>query len=176
MQYSGLTSKIFKYVVLKMIAKRSLALVALILFLARAWPEDLPSAPDFTEPSTDGKTISLADFRGRVVILNFWATWCAPCKAEIPAFERLKDAHPGTVEIIGAAVFSNEVKVGQFYSDLAINYPVIMGSYELMDEYGKIGVIPSTIIIDKKGRIAEHVVGYRTQAQYEEMIDPLLAE
>ena len=78
--------------------------------------------------------------------------------------------------IIGAAVFSSEAKVLQFYDDFQINYPVIMGSYELMYEYGHISAIPTTFIIDREGKIADTIVGYRNQAQYESLVLPLLAE
>jgi thiol-disulfide isomerase/thioredoxin len=133
------------------------------------------TAPAFTDKDLEDETISLADYRGRVVILNFWGTWCPPCKAEVPALERLKAEYRGELEIIGAAVFSSEDKVRQFYSDFQMNYPVIMGSYELMDEYGQVSAIPTTFIIDREGRIADTAVGFRNQAQDEDMVKPLLA-
>lgn len=133
-------------------------------------------APQFTEQDINDKgTISLNTYRGKVVMLNFWATWCPPCKAEVPALEQLQETHKDALVIIGAAVFSSSVDIDQFYKDYKINYPIIMGSYELMDEYGKISAVPTTILINKKGEIVGTVVGSRTQEQYEEILKPLLA-
>jgi cytochrome c biogenesis protein CcmG, thiol:disulfide interchange protein DsbE len=136
----------------------------------------LSPAAGFTEKDLDNRTISLKKFRGRVVLLNFWGTWCPPCQAEIPAFRRLQDEYRGRLEILGAAVFSSDADVHQFYKDYQINYPVFMGSYDLMDKYGRVSAIPTTFLINKKGEIAQKIVGSRSQAQYEEMIKTLLAE
>ena len=165
--------------------KHAIAGPALVLLsLALAWPDDavtssprglLPQpAPAFSERDTNGKLVTLDEYRGKVVLLNFWGTWCPPCKAEIPAFERMAVEHRENLKIVGAAVFSSEAKVLQFCTDFRINYPVFMGSYELMEEYGKVSAIPTTFIIDKKGRIIDKVIGSRSQAQYEEMLQPLL--
>jgi cytochrome c biogenesis protein CcmG, thiol:disulfide interchange protein DsbE len=133
-------------------------------------------APDFIERDiTDRQTISLHDYRGKVVMLNFWGTWCPPCRAEVPDLKALQRTHKDTLEIIGAAVFSSEAAVDKFYQDYKINYPIIFGSYELMEKYGKISVIPTTVIIDRKGAIAGTIVGSRTREQYEQMLKPLLA-
>ncbi len=165
--------------------KYAIAGPALVLLsLALAWPDDAvtPSpqslvsqpAPVFSERDTDGKLVTLDEYRGKVVLLNFWGTWCPPCKAEIPAFERMAVEHRENLEVVGAAVFSSEAKVLQFCADFQVNYPVFMGSYELMEKYGKVSAIPTTFIIDKKGRIVDLVIGSRSQAQYEKMIQPLL--
>lgn len=134
-------------------------------------------APDFTEKDIkNNETISLNNYRGKVVVLNFWATWCPPCRAEIPALEDLQDIYKDKLVIIGAAVFSSTAAIEQFYKDYEINYPVIMGSYELMEKYGKVRVVPTTILIDKKGEIADNVIGSRTKDQYAKMLKPLLAQ
>ena len=115
-------------------------------------------------------------YRGEVVVLNFWATWCPPCRTEIPALESVQALHKGKVVVIGASVYSNNRDTEQLYKEYEVNYPMLYGSYELMGEYGKVGTIPTTFLIDKQGRIAATVVGSRTAGQYEEMIGQLLSE
>jgi thiol-disulfide isomerase/thioredoxin len=137
----------------------------------------LSVAPDFTERDIhDTETISLNSYRGKVVLLNFWGPWCPPCRTEVPALEGLQDSFKDKLVIIGATVFSAEAPVEKFYRDYKINYPVIWGSYDLMDKYGKVSVFPTTVIIDKKGFIADTVKGSRTRDQFEAMLKPLLAE
>jgi cytochrome c biogenesis protein CcmG, thiol:disulfide interchange protein DsbE len=135
------------------------------------------AAAEFREKDiATGAAVFLDRYRGEVVMLNFWGPWCLPCRVEVPDLEALQAAHKGQLVVIGAAVFSSEVSVEKFYVDNRINYPVIMGSYELMGDYGGIKAVPTTIIIDRKGRIAARVVGSRTREQYEEMVGPLLAK
>ena len=119
--------------------------------------------------------VALRSYLGKVVVLNFWATWCPPCREEIPALESLQSSHGGRVAVIGASVFCSELDTEKFYKDFRINYPVIYGSFDLMEKYGKVSAVPTTFIINKKGEIAATVVGTRTRDQYEEMIRPLLA-
>jgi thiol-disulfide isomerase/thioredoxin len=134
-------------------------------------------APNFTERDiTNTATISLIKSRGKVVMLNFWGPWCPPCRAEVPALEKLQDIYRGKLLIIGAAVFSTEASVQQFYKDYKMNYPVIWGSFDLMEKYGKISAFPTTVVINKKGEIVSTVVGSRTKDQYEDMVKPLLSE
>ena len=134
----------------------------------------LQIAPDFSEKDIFGeKRVSLMDYKGKVVILNFWATWCPPCKEEIPDFIRLQEQYKDKLAIVGVSVFSDKDATKKFYSDYKINYPVFMGFYDLMDKYGQVSAIPTTFIINKNGGIAYKVIGIRTKAQYEEMIKSL---
>jgi cytochrome c biogenesis protein CcmG/thiol:disulfide interchange protein DsbE len=139
---------------------------------------DAPSlAPGFAEKDIYGKKmVVLHNLLGKVVILNFWATWCPPCRAEIPALEALQDTHKGKVVVVGISVFCSESSTEQFYKDYEINYPMIYGSYDLMYKYGRVSAIPTTFLINKKGELVAKVVGSRTKAQYEEMIGPLLVQ
>ena len=134
-------------------------------------------APDFAEKDIYGrKMVVLHQLLGKVVILNFWATWCPPCREETPALEALQDTYKGGIVVIGVSVFCSESATQQFYEDFKINYPMIYGSYDLMYKYGRVSSIPTTFLIDKKGTLVAKVVGSRTEAQYEEMIRPLLAQ
>jgi thiol-disulfide isomerase/thioredoxin len=144
---------------------------------ARAAQTDPAVAPVFTEKDIHNvETIALDNYRGKVVLLNFWGPWCPPCRLEVPALEKLQDSYRDRLVIIGATVFSPEAQVEQFYEDYRINYPVIWGSYDLMDKYGQVSVFPTTVIIDKKGFIADTVRGARTREQFEAMVKPLLAQ
>jgi thiol-disulfide isomerase/thioredoxin len=132
-------------------------------------------ASDFSERDIyDRTTIALKDLVGKVVILNFWATWCPPCREEIPALEALQAAHKDTLVVIGVSVFCSTTATELFYVEYKINYPMIYGSYELMGKYGKVSSIPTTFLIGRDGVIAARVVGSRTQGQYEAMLKPLL--
>jgi thiol-disulfide isomerase/thioredoxin len=135
------------------------------------------AAPAFTETDITGQqTVSLESLRGKVVMLNFWGPWCQPCRTEVPALERVQDEYKGRLVVIGAAVFSSDQDVELFYRDFAINYPVISGSYDLMDKYGRVSAFPTTIVIDQKGDIVGTLVGSRTRDQFEEILKPLLAD
>jgi peroxiredoxin len=132
-------------------------------------------APAFSEPDIHGRsTIALKDLAGKVVVLNFWATWCPPCKEEIPALKALQAAHKDKLVVVGVSVFSSETATDLFEAEYKITYPMIFGSYELMEKYGRVRTIPSTFLIDKNGVIAADVIGSRTQAEYEAMLKPLL--
>jgi thiol-disulfide isomerase/thioredoxin len=134
-------------------------------------------AADFSEKDIfEKRTVSLRNLRGKVVMLNFWATWCPPCRQETPTLVALQKLHMGQLLIVGVSVFSYTTATEQFYKDYEIDYPVVYGSYELMEQYGKVSAIPTTFLIDKQGRIAARVVGSRTKEQYEDMIKPLLLE
>ena len=142
-------------------------------------PQDTVSrvAPDFSEKDIfDIDTITLKNYRGKVVLLNFWGPWCPPCRAEVPDLEILQNTYKGKLAVIGAAVFSSDAAVEQFYKEYRMNYPVIYGSFDLMEKYGKVYAFPTTIIINKKGVITAAIVGSRSRALYEEMLKPLLSE
>jgi cytochrome c biogenesis protein CcmG, thiol:disulfide interchange protein DsbE len=165
----------------------ALVLLASALAPAVAFAEDTTAgtlsggvstmAPAFTEEDITGKqTVSLESYRGKVVMLNFWGPWCQPCLTEVPELKKLQAKYKGKLVIVGAAVFSSDDAVDLFYTDFSINYPVIHGSYDLMDKYGRISVFPTTIVIDRKGVIAARLVGSGTTEQFETALKPLLAE
>jgi thiol-disulfide isomerase/thioredoxin len=134
------------------------------------------AAPDFSEEDIFGKqVIALNAYRGKVVILNFWATWCPPCLEEIPALESLQKRHKGALAVIGVSVFSGNAATELFYRDHKINYPVIYGYYELMGEYSKVASVPTTFLIDKEGKVMARIIGSRTEAEYEQLLQPLLS-
>ncbi|MEI7640380.1 MAG: TlpA disulfide reductase family protein [bacterium] len=127
------------------------------------------TAPDFSliEVNT-GKRIKLSDYRGKIVILDFWATWCPPCKAEIPAFVKLQDKYRNDGLVILGVALDDETRVKNFYKQNNMNYPVVLGNREVANQYGGIQGIPTTFVIDKKGNKAREYVGYRPDTVFEE--------
>ena len=119
-------------------------------------------APDFTVKDLKGREISLSNYSGKVVFLNFWATWCGPCKAEIPdliqAYKQYKDKG---MEIIGISVDRISPKsVLKFAEKYKINYPIIMGTEKILNDYDPGPYIPTTIIVDQEGKIRHRHIGY----------------
>lgn len=119
-------------------------------------------APDFTLPSDEGKIYRLADFRGKVVVLNFWATWCPPCRYEMPAMERAwqKVKEKGVV-FLAVNVGENEDQIFQFTGDYPVSFPLLLDQKgEVVKLYPVIG-LPTTYIIDTSGQVTHRVVGTR---------------
>ena len=143
---------------------------------------DGKKAPDFTLTTTDGKTLKLSDYKGKGVIVNFWATWCPPCRAEIPDMVELQKEYENKgFSFIGIAVSDEEEKVKAFVTAQKMNYPVAMGTKELAISYGKftqegaIRGIPTSFVINGKGEIVDYFVGGRDKAAFAEAIKKALA-
>ncbi|MFB0528022.1 MAG: peroxiredoxin family protein, partial [bacterium] len=134
------------------------------------------NAPDFTLPDLEGNSLTLSDFRGKVIILNFWATWCPPCRTEIPDFVQLYEKYKDEgLLIIGVNLDGGDSRaVKQFSENYRINYPIVLGNVDVTQDYGGIRGIPTTFIIDKKGNIKEKYVGYQPRATFEDAVERLL--
>lgn len=121
--------------------------------------------------------ISLATQKGKVVILDFWATWCPPCRMEIPGFIDIRKTYPDSlVEIIGIAMERNPLRVQNFMEKIGINYPIGMASREIVSKFGNIQAIPTTFVIDPEGRICQRYVGYTPKDKFINDIERLLKE
>ena len=133
-------------------------------------------APDFTLPDLEGNSLTLSDFKGRVIILNFWATWCPPCRKEIPDFVELYEKYKEEgLLIIGVSLDRGDSRaVKQFSKNYKINYPIVLGNVTVTQDYGGIRGIPTTFVIDRKGNIRKKYVGYRPRATFEEAVKRLL--
>lgn len=111
-------------------------------------------APSFVRADLEHRRIDLESYRGKVVLLNFWATWCAPCKVEMPHFiEWQKKYGPRGLQIIGISMDDDPTLVLKTYKELGVNYPIVMGDEKLGDLYGGILGLPVTYLIDSHGRI-----------------------
>lgn len=132
---------------------------------------NLTSAPDFTLTDLEGNEISLSDYKGKVIFLNFWATWCPPCRAEIPGFVEMYEKHKDMgMKILGISLDeAGKKKVLDFVKKYKINYPVALGTNKIVRDYRPGNFVPSTIIIDKYGKIRHKHIGYlnkRTLEKY----------
>jgi len=137
-----------------------------------------PPAPETRVTTLDGRSIDLAALQGRVVIVDFWATWCPPCLAEIPHFKALYATYHPRVEILAIAVDNEgESVVAPFVRQQGITYPVILGhDGKLAAAYGGIRGLPTTFVIDRRGRIYKKYVGYQAPEVFERDVTALLAE
>ncbi len=133
------------------------------------------AAPDFQLTGLDGKPLSLESARGKVVLLNFWATWCGPCRAEIPDLIALQERYAGKLQIIGLMVDEDDAGVvKQLVARTGINYPVAMTSPETRIRYGGITALPTSFVLDTQGRVVQKHEGLRNPALYEMEIRALL--
>jgi cytochrome c biogenesis protein CcmG, thiol:disulfide interchange protein DsbE len=118
------------------------------------------TAPSFAIKTTDGKTIALSDYQGKVVLLNFWATWCGPCQTEMPRFVRFQREYSARgFQVIGISMDDSDAPVRTFISKLKPNYPIAMGNAKLAESYGGILGLPITLLIDRTGRIEKRYEG-----------------
>lgn len=134
-------------------------------------------APDFSLADLNGQTLSLAQFRGKVVLLNFWATWCEPCRAEIPELVKLQNSYrqPG-LQIVGISMDDDAKEVHPFYDQFHMNYPVAVGDAHLADRFGGILGLPVSFIIGCDGRIEARFIGALNFPNAEGQIKSLLQD
>jgi thiol-disulfide isomerase/thioredoxin len=147
--------------------------------LTAADPAGKP-APNFELKSLDGKSYKLADLRGKAVLLNFWATWCPPCKIEIPWFIELQKqyANQGLV-VVGVAMDDDTNKqkvVSDFVNQMKIDYPILLGTDQVADQYGGVDALPTTFFIGRDGKIVRRVMGLAGHSEFEDAIQAALRE
>ena len=140
--------------------------------------KDRKPAPDFTLKDADGRAVHLADYRGKVVLLDFWATWCGPCKIEIPWFMDMqrKNKDKG-FEVLGVAMDDDGWEsVKPFLSEFGVNYRVMIGNDATAQEYGGVDALPTTFLIDRDGKIAAIHVGLSSRKDIEDGVEELLQD
>lgn len=133
-------------------------------------------APSFTLKDESGREVSLSDYRGQVVLLNFWATWCGPCRIEMPwfiEFQRQYKDQGFTVLAISLDEEGWDV-VKPFTKEMKLNFPVLLGNDEVADRFGGVQALPTTLIIDKEGRVFNTHMGLASKSDYEDEIKQLL--
>jgi len=136
---------------------------------------DPDSAPDLKVKDLDGRELTLQTYKGRVVLLNFWATWCGPCRAEIPSLIRIQEAYKDRLQIIGMDVDDDDAeRLRAFAKDKGINYPVAMTSVPVRLAYGGISALPTLFVINQEGKMVQKHVGLFDPALYEIEVRALL--
>ncbi|MBS0631672.1 MAG: redoxin domain-containing protein [Verrucomicrobia bacterium] len=157
----------------------ALALALIVSFgtaaCSRAEPVPATAAPAWKLQSPDGKEISFAQFKGKVVVVDFWATWCGPCRTEIPGYIALQKKHEkdGLV-IVGIAVNDTADSVKAYMAKQGINYPIVMGDDAVVEAFGGIEAIPTTFIIDREGKIRERKMGAVNHEEYAATVEKYL--
>jgi thiol-disulfide isomerase/thioredoxin len=144
---------------------------------AQTCDKDAKPAPlDFTIKDMNGVDVKLSSFKGKVILLNFWATWCGPCKAEIPAFVELQKQYPDDLVILGLSVDDTVDKLKPYAAQYKINYPILvgLGREDVQDAYGPMWGIPVSFLIGRDGRICKKHMGIAPKAQFEREIKALL--
>jgi cytochrome c-type biogenesis protein len=133
-------------------------------------------APDVELTTTDGKPLKLSELKGQVVLLNFWATWCVPCRSEIPSLNAMeKDLGARGFKVLGVSTSDSADLIREYQKDVRQDYTVAVGDDGVANKYS-VGVLPTTFIIDREGRIREKIIGEKTRAFFEARIKPLLDE
>jgi peroxiredoxin len=133
-------------------------------------------APDFSLETLEGNTMRLSDLRGKAVLLNFWATWCGPCKIEMPWFVDLQKQYGSQgLQIVGVAMDdASKEDIGKFAKDMGVNYPILIGKESVGDQYGGVPALPETFLISRDGKIVDKIIGLRGKADIEEAIKKAL--
>lgn len=155
---------------------RMLILAACVLALASpSWGAGKP-APNFSlKDVLQGKEYSLSQFKGKVVVINFFTFFCGPCRDEMPDLNKINNELKGKgLQTLGIALSSNPTQIRFLVKQLGLEYPVLIGNDKVSDAYGSIAVVPTTVIIDKEGNVAQRIEGTRKKEVFLKLIQPLL--
>lgn len=155
---------------------KNLFVFVLVLVAAVSFAQKSKQAPNFRLTAHDGKVVELAKLKGKVVVVNFWATWCGPCRKEIPGFMEVHSQYKEKgVVVVGVSLDQDGWEVVRPYVDKAkITYPIVVGDGSLAEAYKIPNAIPATYVVDRKGIIAKEHVGYMSKSELEGIIKPLL--
>jgi len=138
-------------------------------------PTESAVAPDFSLPEITGGTLTLSSYRGKVVLLDFWATWCDPCREETPHFVDLQKQYGDRgLQIVGVSMDDGPEPVRDFYQRFHMNYPVVMGNAKIGELYGGVLGLPIAILIGRDGHIYAKHIGATSSATFEKEIVHLL--
>ena len=157
--------------------------VALMLYVGfhvarRSGPRIAKStvAPDFSLESLDGKSVRLSDLRGKAVLLNFWATWCGPCKIEMPWFVELQNKYGAQgLQIVGVAMDdASKEDIAKFAKEMGVNYPILIGKESIGDQYGGIPALPESFFIGRDGKMVDKIIGLKGKSEIEDAVKKAL--
>lgn len=133
--------------------------------------------PEFRHGGLDGQWVQASAFDGQLLLVNFWATWCAPCRREMPVLQAVSEAHPGDLAVVGLAIDEPDA-VRQFVSDLEIRYPIAVGNADVMATQrawgNSAGALPYTVLVDREGIIRWQHLGEVTGAELDAILSGLL--
>ena len=139
--------------------------------------EALEQAPQIELETVDGKTLNLESLHGHVVLLNFWATWCGPCRDEIPELNSLQhDLSASGLKVIGVSWDDSGEGIRQFQTEIPQDYTVALGGENFQAQFAGIRSLPATIVIDREGRIRQKIIGARDKKGFASVVEPLLNE
>ena len=136
-----------------------------------------PANLDFTLKDMNGANVTLSDYKGKVILIDFWATWCGPCKIEIPWFVELQTKYgKDGLQALGVSVDDTVEKLKPYVSELKMNYPVLqgLGHDDMQDAYGPLWGIPVTVVISRDGKICTKHIGFSAKESFEKEIKSLL--
>ena len=133
-------------------------------------------APNFTLQTLDGKNLSLTELRGKAVLVNFWATWCGPCKIETPWLVEMQDRYGSAgLQVVGVAMDdSGKDEIEKFAKDMGVNYPVLIGKEAVGDAYGGVPALPESFFVGRNGKIVERIIGLKGRAEIEDAVKKAL--
>jgi len=153
----------------------ALAATVIALSPARVSAQEV-KAPRFELKDLNGRRVRLSDYQGKVVLINFWATWCPPCRAEMPDLVRLQRRHGKEgLQIIGITYPpESREQVRRFARSLKVNYPIILGTRELKARFSSDETLPLTVVIDRDGKVSDIIGGILLREEFDEKIKPLL--
>jgi thiol-disulfide isomerase/thioredoxin len=135
-------------------------------------------APDFDLQTLDGKNLKLSDLRGKAVLLNFWATYCGPCKIEMPWFVELqKEYGPQGFQIVGVAMDdASTEEIAKFVKEMGVNYPILIGKESVGQSYGGVGVLPTTFFLDRDGKVIAREFGLQSRSVFVDHIKRAMSQ
>jgi thiol-disulfide isomerase/thioredoxin len=156
--------------------KRIICLAAVLIMATVTYGQSVQKAPALALRDLQGRSLRLSDYKGKVVLLNFWATWCPPCRAEMPDLVKMQREYGKRgLQVIGITYPPETVKgVRRFARRLGINSPVALGTKETKGLFDQSETLPLTIIIDRDGNIRDRIEGILLPEEFEQKIKPLL--
>jgi cytochrome c biogenesis protein CcmG, thiol:disulfide interchange protein DsbE len=158
----------------RMMAQMLLLSICILALTSPSWADK--AAPNFTlKDVLTGKEYTLNQFKGKVVVINFFTFFCGPCRDEMPDLNKINNELKGKgLQMFGIALSSDPTQIRFLVKQLGLQYPVLIGNDKVSDAYGSIAVVPTTVIIDKQGNIAQRIEGTRKKEIFQKLIEPLL--